>query len=176
MEYDKWYSKEGLINSCNMPTPWRSLPHHRTSRRHSRHQPSWPGPSRRWCPCCSCSPPCRRGRSAPWDPCHWRGARRPFSQMFLVTYSSVSFGKLPWHLPATLFEALPQLTRPPLHYAARAMGAMTLRISKLCLSFSPHPLGNFNLVYHFICVQIFQINEKGTSWAVKRWPVIFQEE
>ena len=26
-----------------------------------------------------------------------------------------------------------------LHYAARAMGAMTIRISELCLSFSPHP-------------------------------------
>ena len=39
-----------------------------------------------------------------------------------------------------------------MHYAARAMGAMTLRILDLCLSFSPHPNisdGNFNLVHHF---------------------------
>ena len=39
-----------------------------------------------------------------------------------------------------------------MHYAARAMGAMTLRISQLCLSFSPHPIisdGNVNLVHHF---------------------------
>ena len=53
-----------------------------------------------------------------------------------------------------------------LHYAARAMGAMTLRISELCLSFSPHPNisdGNVNLVHHFFCIQIFQINGKGPS-------------
>ena len=63
----------------------------------------------------------------------------------------------------------PKLT---LHYAARAMGAMTLRISELCLSFSPHPNiadGNFNLVHHFFRIQIFQINEKGSSWAWIRW-------
>ena len=43
------------------------------------------------------------------------------------------------------------------------MGAMTLRISELYLSFSPHPNisdGNFNLVHHFFCIQIFHINEK----------------
>ena len=54
----------------------------------------------------------------------------------------------------------------PLHYAARAMGAMTLRISELCLSFSPHPNisdGNVNLVHHFFRIQIFQINGKGPS-------------
>ena len=59
-----------------------------------------------------------------------------------------------------------------MHYAIRAMGAMTLRISKLCLSFSPPPIipdGNFNLVHHFICVQIFQINKKGTTWIGTRW-------
>ena len=41
----------------------------------------------------------------------------------------------------------------------------TLRISELYLSFSPHPNisdGNFNLVHHFFCIQIFQINEKGS--------------
>ena len=51
-----------------------------------------------------------------------------------------------------------------LHYGIRAMGAMSLRISELCLSFSPHPNisdGNFNLVHHFIGVQIFQIYKKG---------------
>ena len=53
-----------------------------------------------------------------------------------------------------------------MHYAARAMGAMSLRISELCLSFSPHPNisdGNFNFVQHFFLMQIFQINEKGFS-------------
>ena len=61
---------------------------------------------------------------------------------------------------------------PPMHYAARAMGAMTLRISELCLSFSPHPNisdGNVNLVHHFFRIQIFQINEKGSRWAWIRW-------
>ena len=60
----------------------------------------------------------------------------------------------------------------PVHYAARAMGAMSLRISELCLSFSPHPNisdRNFNLVHHFFRIQIFQINEKGSSWAWIRW-------
>ena len=55
---------------------------------------------------------------------------------------------------------------PTMHYAARAMGAMTLRISELCLSFSPHPNisdGNVNLVHHFFRIQIFQINGKGPS-------------
>ena len=55
----------------------------------------------------------------------------------------------------------------PLHYAIRVVGAMSLRITELYLSFSPHPNipdGNFNLVHHFICVQIFQINKKGTTW------------
>ena len=52
-----------------------------------------------------------------------------------------------------------------MHYGLRAaaMGAMPLRISDLCLSFSRHPNisdENFNLVHHFICVQIFQINEE----------------
>ena len=39
-----------------------------------------------------------------------------------------------------------------MHYAARAMGAMSLRISELCLSFSPHPNiwdWNFYFVHHF---------------------------
>ena len=39
-----------------------------------------------------------------------------------------------------------------LHYAIRAMGATSLRISELCLPFSPHPNnsdGNVNLVHHF---------------------------
>ena len=52
-----------------------------------------------------------------------------------------------------------------LHYGIKAMGAMTLRISELYLSFSPHPNisdGNFNLVHHFFRIQIFQINEKGS--------------
>ena len=55
-----------------------------------------------------------------------------------------------------------------LHYGIKAMGAMTLRISELYLSFSPHPNisdGNFNLVHHFFRIQIFQINEKGSSSA-----------
>ena len=30
-------------------------------------------------------------------------------------------------------------SKDAMHYAARAMGAMTLRISELCFSFSPHP-------------------------------------
>ena len=50
-----------------------------------------------------------------------------------------------------------------LHYAPRAMGAMTLWISELCLSFSPHRNisdGKPYLVHHFICVQIFQTNEE----------------
>ena len=40
---------------------------------------------------------------------------------------------------------------------------MSLRISELCLSFSPHPNisdRNSNLVHHLIRVQIFQINEE----------------
>ena len=51
-----------------------------------------------------------------------------------------------------------------MHYGIRAMGAMSLRISELFLSFSPHPNisdGNFNLVHYFFRMQIFQINEKG---------------
>ena len=47
----------------------------------------------------------------------------------------------------------------PLHYGIRAMGAMTLRISDLCLSFSPHPNisdGNFNLVHHFFACKYFR--------------------
>ena len=59
-----------------------------------------------------------------------------------------------------------------LHYAIRAMGAMSLRILELCLPFSPHPNisdGNVNLVHHVFCMQIFQINEKGASWAWSRW-------
>ena len=47
------------------------------------------------------------------------------------------------------------------HFWLRAMGAISLRISELCLSFSPHPNisdRNSNLVHHFILVQIFQIN------------------
>ena len=64
---------------------------------------------------------------------------------------------------ASLYQSCIFLT---LHYAARAMGAMTLRISELCLSFSPHPNisdGNVNLVHHFFRIQIFQINGKGPS-------------
>ena len=41
-----------------------------------------------------------------------------------------------------------QPTIQPMHYAPRAMGAVTLRILELCLSFYPHPNisdGNFNL-------------------------------
>ena len=30
-----------------------------------------------------------------------------------------------------------------MHYGIRAMGAMSLKISELCLSFSPHPKGVF---------------------------------
>ena len=51
-----------------------------------------------------------------------------------------------------------------MHYAARAMGAMSLRIPELCLSFSPHPNisdGNVNLVHHFFRIKIFQIKKKG---------------
>ena len=47
-----------------------------------------------------------------------------------------------------------------MHYGIRAMGAMSLRISEFCLSFSPHPNisdGNFNLDHHFFCMQIFQM-------------------
>ena len=54
----------------------------------------------------------------------------------------------------------------PMHYGIKAMGARTLRISELYLSFSPHPNisdGNFNLVHHFFRMQILQINEKGAS-------------
>ena len=46
-----------------------------------------------------------------------------------------------------------------MHYGIRAMGAMTLRISDLCLSFSPHPNisdGNFNLVHHFFACKYFR--------------------
>ena len=43
----------------------------------------------------------------------------------------------------------------PVHYGIKAMGAMTLRISELYLSF-----------FH---IQIFQINEKGSRWAWIRW-------
>ena len=53
-----------------------------------------------------------------------------------------------------------------LHYGIRAMGAMTLRIWELCLSFPTHPNisdGNFNLATHFFCMQIFQTDEKGVS-------------
>lgn len=47
----------------------------------------------------------------------------------------------------------------PLHYGIRAMRARTLRISDLCLSFSPHPNisdGNFNLVHHFFACKYFR--------------------
>ena len=43
------------------------------------------------------------------------------------------------------------------------MGALSLRISELCPSYSPHPNisdGNFNLDHHLFHMQIFQINEK----------------
>ena len=48
-----------------------------------------------------------------------------------------------------------------MHYGIRAMGAMSFRISELCLSFSPHPNisdGNFNLDHHFFRMQIFQLS------------------
>jgi len=67
---------------------------------------------------------------------------------------------------------MPQVASTSVHYAAGAMGAMSLRISELCLSFSPHPNisdGNVNLVHHLFCIQIFHINEKGSSWAWIRW-------
>ena len=50
-----------------------------------------------------------------------------------------------------LFSNVPGIDNA-LHYAAGAMGALSLRISELFLSFSPHPNtsdGNFNLVHHF---------------------------
>ena len=52
-----------------------------------------------------------------------------------------------------------------MHYAIREMGAMLLRISELCLSFSPDPniTDGFNIVHHFFHKQIFQKNEKGAS-------------
>ena len=62
--------------------------------------------------------------------------------------------------------------KTPMHYGIRAMGTMTLRIWELCLSFPTHPNisdGNFNLAPHFFHMQIFQINEKGVSWAWSRW-------
>ena len=49
------------------------------------------------------------------------------------------------------------------HYGLRAMEQQAFGILELCLSFSPHANisdENFNLVHHFICVQIFQINEE----------------
>ena len=58
-----------------------------------------------------------------------------------------------------------------MHYAARAMGAMTLRISELCLSFSPHPNisdGNVNLVHLFFRIKIFQINGKLSLDQMKK--------
>ena len=54
-----------------------------------------------------------------------------------------------------------------MHYAIRAMGAMSLRISELCLSFSPHPNisdWNFNHVHHFVRMQIFQISAKEINF------------
>ena len=48
----------------------------------------------------------------------------------------------------------------------KAVSALSLRISVLCLSFSPDPNisdGNFNIDHHFFRLQIFQINEKGAS-------------
>ena len=65
------------------------------------------------------------------------------------------------------------------YYAQRAMGAMASQISELCLSFFPNPNildGNFNFVHHLICIQqIFQINEKGHSWAGTRWTFIINQ-
>ena len=60
-----------------------------------------------------------------------------------------------------------------MHYGTRAMGAMPLRISELCLPFSPHQNiadGDFNLVHHFFRMQIFQINEKGAPGPVELRP------
>ena len=51
------------------------------------------------------------------------------------------------------------------------MGAMTLRILDLYLSFSPHPNisdGNFNLDHHFFRMQIFQINEKRGQFGLEQ--------
>ena len=51
------------------------------------------------------------------------------------------------------------LTTRSMHYGIRAMGAMSLRILELCLSFSPHPNisdGNFNLVHHFFASKYFR--------------------
>ena len=49
------------------------------------------------------------------------------------------------------------LTMLTMHYGIRAMGAMSIRISELCLSFSPHiniSDGNFNIVHHFLHLNI----------------------
>ena len=85
--------------------------------------------------------------------------------------------KLCWQAVSGLSLSLKELAAMPLrlvlisafqytlHYGIKVMGAMTLRILELYLSFSPHPNisdGNFNLVHHFFRIQIFQINEKGS--------------
>ena len=52
-----------------------------------------------------------------------------------------------WEVISGNFSML-QPTIQPMHYAPRAMGAVTSSILELCLSFSPHPNisdGNFNL-------------------------------
>ena len=71
-------------------------------------------------------------------------------------------------MPLSILERAEAQNRktPALHFAPRAMLAMTFMISEICLSFSPHPNisgGNVNLVHHFFRIQIFQINEKGSS-------------
>ena len=51
---------------------------------------------------------------------------------------------------------------------------MSLRISELCLPFSPYPNitdGNFNLVHHFFRMQIFQIDEKGARLQKHFFPI-----
>ena len=81
-------------------------------------------------------------------------------------YITMLFSRTVSHIPRMCFSEIHVKINITMHSAARAMGAMTLRISELCLSFSPHPNisdGNVNLVHHFFCIQIFQINGKGPS-------------
>ena len=61
----------------------------------------------------------------------------------------------------------------------KAEGCNTLEPAQLsaCTTYIAHPNipdGNFNLVHHFICDQIFQINKKGTTWIGTRWTNICQ--
>ena len=68
------------------------------------------------------------------------------------------------HYPVPMSTVLTVWIVSTVHYAARAMGATSLKISYLCLLCSPHPNipdGKFNLVHHFFACKYSRQMKKG---------------